>query len=89
MPQVIVNSGELRRFSALLIETARELRGKSALTSQRFDELKKVWRDAKVKEFEPQFTAATRELEMFVKAAAEYAAYLDEKAARVERYLSR
>lgn len=89
MPQVIVNSRELRRFSVLLIEAEREMRGKSTLTSQRFDELKKVWRDVKMKEFEPQFSTAMRELELFAKAAADYARYLDEKAARADRFLSR
>lgn len=89
MPHIIVNSGELRRFSALLIESARQLHGKNTLTTQRFDELKKVWRDTKMKEFEPQLATATRELELFVKAATDYARYLDEKAARINRYLSR
>lgn len=89
MPQVIVNSNELRRFAKFLVEIANEIHGKKASTTQRLEDLKRVWRDARLREFEPAYTNAAREIDRFVKMALAYARYLEEKAARVDRYLER
>lgn len=89
MSQTIVNSTELRRFAKFLTEIANELHGKKALTTQKLDELSRVWRDEKFFEFEPKYDKAGQEIDRFTKVALAYARYLEEKAARVDRYLSR
>lgn len=89
MPQIIVNSVELRRFARFLVEIANEIQGKKSLTSQKLDDLKTVWRDAKFQEFEPVYNKAAGGLDRFVKSALAYAQYLEEKARRVDRFLSR
>jgi len=89
MSQTIVNSTELRRFARFLVEIAQEIHGKKSSTTQKLDDLKKVWRDEKFHEFEPKYDKATQEIDRFTKAAMAYARYLEEKAARVDRYLSR
>lgn len=89
MPQTIVNPTELRRFASFLVEIANEIHGKKSSTTQKLDDLKKVWRDARFHEFEPVYANATQEIDRFVKSALAYAQYLEEKARRVDRYLSR
>jgi len=89
MAQIIVNSIELRRFARFLVEIAKEIRGKKMVTTQRLDDLKKTWRDDKLQEFVPVYNDATQEFDRFIKASLAYARYLEEKAARIDRYLSR
>lgn len=89
MPQTIVNATELRRFARSLVEIANEIQGKKSSTTQKFDELNKVWRDAKFQEFQPVYHKAVGDLDRFIKSALAYAQYLEEKARRVDRFLSR
>lgn len=89
MSQIIVNSIELRRFARFLVEIASDIQGKKSTTTQKLDDLSKVWRDARFKEFEPVYNNASRDIDRFVKSALAYAQYLEEKARRVDRYLSR
>lgn len=89
MAQIIVNSIELKRFARLLVEIAEEIRRKKMLTTQRLDDLKKTLRGDKMREFETVYANATQEFDRFIKASLAYARYLEDKAVRVERYLSR
>jgi uncharacterized protein YukE len=87
MSQVIVDPSELRRFSAFLGELIVDLRTAEQSCSRKFSELKTVWRDDKLKEFEPKYERTVSELDRFSRACERYAAYLDSKASRVEKYL--
>lgn len=88
MPQIIVNSTELRRFARFLEEIAEEIRAHKSVTTQRLDHLKQTWRDSQLREFVGVYDDASREIDQFIKAAFSYARYLEQKAARIDRYLS-
>jgi uncharacterized protein YukE len=85
--QVIVDPSELRRFSSFLAELIVDLRTAEQSCSRKLSELKTVWRDDKFKEFEPKYESTVNELDRFARACERYAAYLDAKASRVEKYL--
>ena len=87
MSQVIVDPSELRRFSTFLGELIVDLRTAEQSCSRKLSELKTVWRDDKFKEFEPKYERTVNELDGFSRACERYAAYLDAKASRVEKYL--
>lgn len=85
----IVDGRELKRFARFLMEVVEEISSRKRGSAQKLDELKQVWRDDKFREFEPKYNAAAHELDKFAKATLAYAQYLEEKAARVDRFLSR
>lgn len=87
MSQVVVDPNELRRFSSFLSELIVDLRTAEQACSQKLSDLKTVWKDDKFKEFEPKYERTVNELDRFSRACERYAAYLDSKAARVEKYL--
>ena len=88
MGQIIVDATELRRFARMLSDVSKEIESKQNATSRKFEELKSVWRDDKLREFEPKYAEAVRELDRFRNIALTYAQYLEMKASRVDRYLS-
>jgi uncharacterized protein YukE len=86
MTRAIVDPREVRRFSALLSETAASLQaGKSDVTGQ-FNDLKGVWKDTKYGQFEKTFADTMSRLQAFLKTAESYANYLNTKARLAERY---
>ena len=86
MTRAIVDPREVRRFSALLSETAASLQsGKSDVTSH-FNELKAIWKDTKYGRFETTFVDTMSRLQVFIKTAESYAHYLNKKAGLAERY---
>lgn len=84
---VIVEPGELRRFAAFLVECAGDIRAAESASTDSFSQLKKDWRDDKMRAFEPKYNAAVAELDRFANVCARYAEYLEDKAMRIDRYL--
>jgi hypothetical protein len=89
MPQAIVDPDELRRFAVFLNSMAESVRNKKTAVSSNFSSLKEVWRDQKYTQFERVFTETTKQLDKFLKDAANYAQYLQKKASIVDKYLER
>lgn len=89
MTRVIINPSELRHFAKLLTNISLELRGKEKITTDKFKNLNSDWRDDSYKKFEPKYYQAANEIEHFCKASEEYAAFLLQKAKRVDEYLNR
>lgn len=85
---LIENPKEIRRFARILVDIAKELQAQKTSTIHRLEDLKRVWRDQKFREFEPAFLDTTREIDIFVRAAIEYAKFLDRRAQKIDRYLS-
>lgn len=88
MTQIIVQPRELRHFSAFLVELSRDLRHTESRCTAELRSLRSVWRDEKLEEFEPKYARATDEISRFCMVCERYAAYLDAKATRAERYLA-
>jgi uncharacterized protein YukE len=87
MPQIIVNSEGLRAFASILRREAAALREhQRALEATRRD-LAQIWRDAKYASFERAYLPTVAALDRFCNAADAYAAYLRNKAEKVDRYL--
>jgi uncharacterized protein YukE len=85
---IIANSDEMRRFARILVDITTELQTQKTSTIHRLEDLKRVWRDQKFREFEPAFLDTTREIDVFVRAATEYAKFLQRKAQKIDRFLS-
>lgn len=89
MAQIIVSPKEMRVFARYLEELADLIRQRKARVNDRLNALHQTWRDEKYRQFERDLQANSVELDHFIKAAREYARYLDTKAARADRYLER
>lgn len=86
MPRAIVDPKELRRFSALLMETVGHLRNSKSVVTHDFNDLKAVWKDKKYGQFERVFADTMGRMEVFLRSTEMYAQYLSKKAGLAERY---
>jgi hypothetical protein len=86
MPRAIVDPRELRRFSALLMETVGRLRNSKSVVTHDFNDLRSVWKDKKYGQFERVFGETMGRMDVFLKSAEMYAQYLNHKARLAERY---
>lgn len=83
----IVEPSELRRFATFLVECASDIRKAERASTDSFLQLKKDWRDDKMRAFEPKYNVAVAELDRFANVCARYAEYLEDKARKTDRYL--
>jgi hypothetical protein len=86
MPRAIVDPREVRRFAALLLETAGHLQNSKSVVTGDFTELQAVWKDKKYAQFDRVFSETMGHLEVFLKNSERYAQYLNKKAGLAERY---
>lgn len=86
MPRAIVDPREVRRFAALLLQSAGHLQNSKSAVASDFSELHAVWTDKKYAEFEKVFADTMGRLQVFLESSEKYAQYLNKKAGLAERY---
>ena len=87
MSKANVDPAELRRFANDLKRFATELEGLMSQLHSRMAGLESTWRDQEQRKFAEAFAQTSKNLSLFVDAAAEHAAFLNKKATAVEQYL--
>jgi len=89
MPSIIVTPAELTRFAANLRERVKNMRNKSERLKELVRAAKAVWKDEKYSRLQKDLNDTAQELEKLHQLGERYAAFLDEKARRANRYLGR
>ena len=87
MSPVILEPRDLRQFSAFLADLSVSLSHAESKCTAELQSLRSVWRDEKLSEFEQKYQRTADEVTRFCLVCEHYAAHLDEKAKRAERYL--
>lgn len=89
MSQIINDAASVRRFAHSLRENEREVRAARMALTNSFAEVSRTWSDERSREARTRIEAAEREMLDFERCAAAMAEYLDQLAAKIDRYLRR
>ena len=88
MAQAIMNTEEVRRFSAELKRFNTEMQQRSASLQSRFAALGETWQDAEHEKFAGEFTTTMKAIKRFMEMSEQHTPFLLRKAQRIEEYLS-
>ncbi len=81
-----VNPDDLRRFAALLDNTATSMRKEKSSLNSSYNRLNNVWRDQKYHQFDNVYSQTLPQLEKFCKLCEQYAQFLRKKEKPLRRY---
>jgi uncharacterized protein YukE len=86
MPDVRLTPNQLRNFANRLDQTATAIRDRKSDTDRKFHDLHSTWRDDKYSQFEKIFTETEKQLDEFLRRAAEFSRHLRNVAAKADKY---
>jgi hypothetical protein len=88
--KIIIDTGEARRFAALLDQRTRDLKELNRRVSHQIMELgMNGWQDSRYRDFLRRFDEVSTFLQVFLEHTEKYAHYLRRKAVAIDRYLDR
>lgn len=89
MPQVIVNSDELRRFAHHLKQFNEQLKQNISKLNGEFSRLGDTWRDQEHQKFAQEYQQTMRVIERFLQAADQHIPFLLKKADIADKFSQR